>query len=235
MEIDPAALPNARRYRLLISAVVPRPIAFVSTRSRDGRDNLAPFSFYMGVGSDPPMIALSVSSRDGALKDTARNIEETGEFIVHAATESLALAVNESSGDWGPGEDEFVRTGLAKARATKVNVARVAAAKIALECRAHTVLPLGNAPHEVRLVVGEVVWIHVDPAVLEDAPEAGGGPDGAPVLVDATRLKPLARLGKNLYTTLGTLLALDRPRAPKPPRDESTPEASPPRPRDPGR
>jgi flavin reductase (DIM6/NTAB) family NADH-FMN oxidoreductase RutF len=216
MEIDPAALPNTRRYRLLISAIVPRPIAFVSTRSRDGRDNLAPFSFFMGVGSDPPMIALSVSSRDGEKKDTARNLEETGEFIVHVATEELAHAVNEASGDWAFDDDEFVRTGLAKAAATKVDVARIRDAKVALECRTHTVLPLGKAPHDVRLVIGEVVWIHVDETVLEEAP-AGLPTDAAdaPLLVDATLLKPLARLGKNLYTTLGSLIALDRPRVPK--------------------
>src|SRR5258708_39831345 len=113
MEIDPAALSNSRRYRLLISAVVPRPIAFVSTRSRDGRDNLAPFSFYMGVGSDPPMIALSVSARDGGLKDTARNFEDTGEFVINAATEELASAINESSGEGAPEVDEFDRAGRA--------------------------------------------------------------------------------------------------------------------------
>src|SRR5258708_960289 len=217
MEIDPAALSNSRRYRLLISAVVPRPIAFVSTRSRDGHDNLAPFSFYMGVGSEPPMIALSVSSRDGALKDTAKNLDETGEFIVHSATEELAHAVNEASGDWAPEVDEFARTVLTKAKAARVAVPRVAEAKLALECRVHTVVPLGTAPHDVRLVGGEVVWIRVDDAVLEAAPAAAGAADAvsAAPLVDPLRLRPLARLGKNLYTTLGTLLALDRPRPPK--------------------
>jgi len=206
MELDPAALPHARLYQFLISAIVPRPIAFVSTRSRDGHDNLAPFSFYMGVGSDPPMIALSISARGGGLKDTARNLEETGEFVVHAATEELALAINEASGEWAPEVDEFARTGLAKAPSTKVAPPRVRDAAFALECRVHTVVPLGNAPREVRLVIGEVVWIHAQEAVLDGLPDAPR--------VDAERLKPLARLGRNLYTTLGRVLAMDRPKAP---------------------
>ncbi len=213
MELDPAALPHARLYQFLISAVVPRPIAFVSTRSRDGHDNLAPFSFYMGVGSDPPMIALSVSARDGALKDTARNLAENGEFVVHAATEELAAAINEASGEWAPEVDEFERAGLAKAPSTRVAPPRVRDAKFALECRVHTVVPLGNAPREVRLVVGEVVWIHVDEAVLD----AASGADGTLTpRVDPQRLRPLARLGRNLYTTLGRVFPMDRPKAPRP-------------------
>lgn len=209
MEIDPAALSHSRLYQFLISAVVPRPIAFVSTRSRDGHDNLAPFSFYMGVGSDPPMIAFSVSDRDGGPKDTARNLEETGEFVVHASSEELLAALNEASGDWTRDVDEFVRAGLAKAPSTRVAPPRVRDARVALECRVHTIVPLGRPPRGVRLVVGEVVWIHADDAVLEGAPDSPR--------VDPEKLRPLARLGRNLYTTLGRILALDRPRAPRPP------------------
>ena len=207
MDLDPTALSQSRRYRLLISLVVPRPIAFVSTRATSGAYNLAPFSFFMGVASDPMLLALSVSTRSGEPKDTARNILETGEFVVNAATEDLAQAINHASGDWPADIDEFALTGLTPAPSTRIAAPRVAEAAFALECRTHVVVPLGNAPHDTRLIVGEVVWIHLREDVLEDA-----GADPAGILVDAERLQPIARLGKNLYSKLGERFALDRPR-----------------------
>jgi flavin reductase (DIM6/NTAB) family NADH-FMN oxidoreductase RutF len=209
VELDPSALAGASRYRLLISLIVPRPIAFVSTRSAEGVANLAPFSFFMGVSGDPPLLALSVSTRAGEPKDTARNLLETGEFVVNAATTSLTEAVNQASGDWAADVDEFALTGLTPAPSVKVAPPRVLEAAFALECRTHTVVPLGAAPTDTRLIVGEVVWIHVQDAVLEPG-------DPAAPLVDATRLQPIARLGKNLYTRLGEVFALDRPRVPRP-------------------
>ena len=187
--------------------IVPRPIAFVSTRSPAGLANLAPFSFFMGVAGEPPLLALSVSTRAGAPKDTARNLVETGEFVVNASTEELAEAVNLASGDYPPDADEFALTGLTPAPCVRVAAPRVAESPFALECRTYTVLPLGQGPRATQLVVGEVVWMHVRDDVLEPAGAEGEGP-----LVDALRLKPLARLGKNLYARLGRTFAMDRPR-----------------------
>jgi flavin reductase (DIM6/NTAB) family NADH-FMN oxidoreductase RutF len=205
LELDPDALPPTDRYRLLISMIVPRPIAFVSTRSAAGHANLAPFSFFMGVSGDPPLLALSVSTRAGEPKDTARNLIDTGEFVVNAATAPLAEAVNQASGDWPADVDEFALTGLTPAPSIKVAPPRVLEAAFSLECRTHTVVPLGAAPTDTRLIVGEVVWIHVRDEVLESA-------EAAAPFVDATRLQPIARLGRNLYTRLGEVFALDRPR-----------------------
>ncbi len=193
----------------MISLIVPRPIAFVSTRGPEGRDNLAPFSFFMGVASDPPLLALSVSTRSGAVKDTARNILETGEFVVNAATEDLARAVNHASGDWDPDVDEFALTGLTPAASVKIAAPRVAEAAFALECRSHQVIPLGRAPHDTRLVIGEIVWFHLRDDLLETA-------EATAPIVDPMRLRPIARLGKNLYTSLGKLFAMDRPKGPRP-------------------
>jgi len=211
VEFDPAGLSASHRYRLLISMIVPRPIAFVSTRSADGLANLAPFSFFMGVSGEPPLLALSISTRQGEAKDTARNILETGEFVVNAATEDLAPAVNTASGDWPFETDEFALTGLTPASCVKVRAPRVAEAAFSLECRRHTVVPLGAAPTATQLVVGEVVWMHV----REDVLESTAGAPGTGPLVDAQRLKPIARLGKNLYARLGSTFALDRPRLPR--------------------
>ena len=189
--------------------IVPRPIAFVSTRSSAGQANLAPFSFFMGVSANPPLLALSVSTRAGETKDTARNLVDTGEFVVNAATEELAAAVNEASGDYPFGTDEFLLTGLTAAPCVRVQAPRVAEAAFSLECRTHTVVPLGSAAQGTQLIVGEIVWIHLREDILE--PGAADGAVPAP-LVDAQRLRPLARLGKNLYAGLGQTFALDRPR-----------------------
>src|SRR3954465_4026203 len=100
--------------------IVPRPIAFVSTRSAVGHVNLAPFSFFMGVAGEPPLLALSVSTREGEPKDTARNLLETGEFVVNAATEEHAEQVNHASGDYAHDVDEFALTGLVPVPSTVV-------------------------------------------------------------------------------------------------------------------
>ena len=207
MELDPASLTSTQRYRWLISLIVPRPIAWVSTRGRDGTHNLAPFSFFMGVSSEPPVLALALSRREGAPKDTARNILESGEFVVNAAGEDAAEAINLSSGDWAPDVDEFALADVATAPSHLVSPPRVATAAFALECRLHQAIPIGVEPRETLLVLGEIVWMHVRDDVLEDADDA----DQAR-LADPGRLRPLARLGRNLYTRLGPLLALDRPR-----------------------
>jgi flavin reductase (DIM6/NTAB) family NADH-FMN oxidoreductase RutF len=211
MELDPAALPHARRYRWMISLIVPRPIAFVSTRAPGGGLNLAPFSFFMGVSAEPPVLALAISRREGSPKDTARNILETGEFVVNAAGEDHAEAINRASGDWDPDVDEFALAGLAPVASHRVAPPRVGGAAFALECRLHGSLAVGAPPRETTLVLGEIVWMHVRDDVLE----AAGDPD-QPRYADATRLRPLARLGRNLYTRLGPLLALDRPRGRRP-------------------
>lgn len=211
MEIDPATLSASRRYRWMISLIVPRPIAFVSTRAKGGALNLAPFSYFMGVSSEPPVLAIAVSRREGEPKDTARNILETGEFVVNAAGEDHAEAINRASGDWDPDVDEFALAGLVPRPCRVVAPPRVDDAAFSLECRLHGSLVVGAPPRETTLVLGEIVWMHVRDDVLEDAADPG-----TPRYADATRLRPLARLGRNLYTRLGPLLALDRPRGRRP-------------------
>lgn len=189
---------------------MPRPIAFVSTQAADGTTNLAPFSYFMGVSSDPFLVAISVTEREGRPKDTAHNIAQTGEFVVNAAGEAHAAQVSRAGGDWDPDVDEFAVVGLTKLPSVKVAPPRVAESAFALECRVAQTIELGAAPRRTSLVLGEVVWMHVADRVLED------GPEGAERLVDPARLAPLARLGRNLYTGLGRIFALDRPRARRP-------------------
>jgi flavin reductase (DIM6/NTAB) family NADH-FMN oxidoreductase RutF len=209
LQIDPAALTASKRYRLMIGLIVPRPIAFVSTRGPGGHANLAPFSYFMGVASEPPVLAISVLDRDGGPKDTARNILDTGEFVVNASTEELAAAVNQASGDWPADVDEFALTGLTPAASVRVAPPRVAEAAWSLECRTHRVIDVGSPPRITRLILGEIVWMHVRDDLLQ-----GSETDG--FVIDAAQLKPIARLGQNLYTPLGERFAMDRPRVPRP-------------------
>jgi flavin reductase (DIM6/NTAB) family NADH-FMN oxidoreductase RutF len=210
VELDPSSLSASQRYRWLISLVIPRPIALVSTRASDGTLNVAPFSYFMGVSSDPFVIAISISQRAGRPKDTAHNIASTGEFVVNAAGEAHAAAINLAGGDWDPDVNEFAVAGLTPAASVKVAPPRVAEAAFALECRLERTIVLGTTPRQTSLVLGEVMWMHVRDEVLED-PQ-----DGEMQLADPRRMRPLARLGRNLYSTLGTLLTMDRPRGSRP-------------------
>jgi flavin reductase (DIM6/NTAB) family NADH-FMN oxidoreductase RutF len=199
MHIDIATVSPGRAYRMLISAIVPRPIAFVSTLSSDGQRNLAPFSFFMGVASQPLTLAISVFHRQGVPKDTAANILETGEFVVNASTEELAERVALASGDYSRAYDEFALTGLTPAPSERVRPPRVAESPWSLECRLHRSMVIGEPPQATHLIVGEVVFAHVRDDLWAEG------------MIDAEKLHPIARLGANLFATLGRVIAIDRP------------------------
>ncbi len=126
MIVDPSSLVERDAYRLMISAFVPRPIAFVSTRSRAGVDNCAPFSYSMGVSSSPMILAISVGERDGRPKDTGRNILDTREFVVNVVTEEIAWRMNQASGDYADGVSEFDEAGLTRGPSERVRAPRIA-------------------------------------------------------------------------------------------------------------
>jgi len=161
MQIDIATTSPGRAYRMLISAIVPRPIAFVSTLAADGQRNLAPFSFFMGVTSQPLTLAISVFHRADRPKDTAANILATGEFVVNASTEELVERVTLASGDYARAYDEFALTGLTPAPSERVRPPRVAESPWSLECKLHRSMVIGEPPQAAHLIVGEVVFAPV--------------------------------------------------------------------------
>jgi flavin reductase (DIM6/NTAB) family NADH-FMN oxidoreductase RutF len=219
MLLDLSTLSPGRAYRFLISTIVPRPIAFVSTVSSAGARNVAPFSYFMGVGSNPPTLALSILARQGRLKDTARNILNTGEFVVNIVTEEILGQVNAASGDYAASVDEFAVTGLTPVASERVRPPRVAESPVSLECRLYRALEIGEPPLDTRLIVGEVLVAHVRDDLWAEG------------MVRADGLRPVARLGANLYTTLGTILAFDRPSVDaegRPVAKPAPPEAAPP-------
>jgi flavin reductase (DIM6/NTAB) family NADH-FMN oxidoreductase RutF len=158
MHIDPAANAPKDNYKLLTNLVVPRPIAWVTSQGASGVVNLAPFSFFNAVGSDPLFILISVGNNDdGNPKDTGRNIAANGEWVVNLVTEDLLAAMNISAADFPPGESELVAAGLEPAASLRVKVPRIARSQAALECRLHSKVPLGL----YTLYIGEVVMFHV--------------------------------------------------------------------------
>lgn len=194
MKIDPADLGGRDRYRLLISAIVPRPIAFVTTRGADGLVNLAPFSFFQGVSASPPTLSLAVSrKRDGSPKDTWRNIEASREFVVHTVGEDLMDAVIIAAAEWPATTSEVERAGLAVLPSDRIAVPRLRDARVALECRLHSI----HEVHGVGLILGEILRFHVQDDVL-----AGG--DGGPE-IDFERLGAVARIGGDGYVRPGAV------------------------------
>ena len=199
MELDPKTLKPESTYKLLIGCVVPRPIAWVSTVGADGVNNLAPFSFFMGVCGDPPTIAFSSGPRAKDHKDTVRNAEHTGDFVVNIVDDDRAEAMNLSSGEYPAGVDEFALTGLTAAPGVKVRAPRVLEAPVSLECRVARVVPVGNGPHS--LVLGEIVYFHV----REDVYDTATG------RIDIARLKPVGRLAGHQYAYIHDIFEMKRP------------------------
>lgn len=199
-EIDAAGLDTATAYRLICGAVVPRPIAWITTVGADGVVNAAPFSSYNYVAHSPPMLAVNIGTRLGALKDTARNIRANGFFCVNVATESAMEVLHRSGADYPPEIGEPEALGIALLPGTRTPVPRIAASPIHMECRLERFVTLGRGLN--TLYIGEVLAFHVSNEVY----------DGRNI--DSVKLRPLARLGGPYYATLGEIHhrpALQRP------------------------
>jgi flavin reductase (DIM6/NTAB) family NADH-FMN oxidoreductase RutF len=163
MQIDPALQSEADNYKILTNVVVPRPIAWVTTVSPSGIVNLAPYSFFNAVGSDPLYVVVSIGERDdGRPKDTAANILSNREFVVNMVTEDLLAAMNVSAADFPPDVSEMAAAGLESAPSVKIKPPRLAAALASLECKLYQTHALGSN----TLVIGEVVMFHVADALL---------------------------------------------------------------------
>lgn len=185
-------LPQGQPYRLLTASIIPRPIAWISTRSADGVDNLAPHSFFTVASSAPPVVQFTSIGH----KDTVRNVQETGEFVICTAPLGLMAQVNTTGTNVAADIDEFDLAGVAREPSAAVGPMRVAASPVAIECRLRSVTEVGNG----IIVLGDVVHLAIDETVLGD--------DGLPL---ADRIDPVARLGRNEWAGLGELLRLDRP------------------------
>jgi flavin reductase (DIM6/NTAB) family NADH-FMN oxidoreductase RutF len=158
MQIDPSQNAKLDNYKLLTNLVVPRPIAWVTTLDPAGSINLAPFSFFNAIGSDPLYVVIGIGQRgDGSPKDTAQNIQSTGEFVVNLVTEDLLDAMNISAADFPPDQSEVTAARLHAAPGIRVKTPRLAESQASLECKLFRAETLGAN----TLIIGEVVMFHV--------------------------------------------------------------------------
>ena len=189
MRIDPKELNALEAYKLGTSVIVPRPIAWVGSRSTDGVDNLAPFSYFMGVSTNPPSVAISVArGRKGVLKDTANNILGTGVFTVSTVSHPMVDAMVDTSRPWSADESEFVRSNVGAIDGDLIDAPRPAAALVCMECSLVHVHDMQST----HLFVGEVLCYHLNEDVVH-IDEKGHR------TVDIGALEPVGRLGSYDY------------------------------------
>jgi len=172
MFFDFEAIPKKERYKLVVSTVVPRPIAWLVTQDAEGRTNAAPYSFFNVFSNDPVVVGIGVGARgmggeEGPeLKDTFANIQATGEFALCLVNENTAEAMNVTGADYPPGVDELAKAGLTATPCSKIRVPRIAESPVALECRLWKTIPIGTH----NLVLGEVLAINIrDDCMLDPA------------------------------------------------------------------
>lgn len=200
IDIDFAGLDVGAAYKLQIGSIVPRPIAWVSTIDRQGIANLAPFSYFNGVCSNPPaLLFCPVNHPDGREKDTLRNVRATGEFVVNIASEPLVRVLNQTAAEYPASVDEFAAAGATPIASTIVKAPRVAESPIQFECVLLDVVDVGVGPHAGHVVIGRIVYGHFDPAVYRDGH----------IALDA--LKPLARYAGTTYGPVRDTFELPKP------------------------
>lgn len=201
MQIDVATADVVSTYHHLVSVVTPRPIAWVTTVSPQGVVNLAPFSFFNAFGANPPIVVFSPTlKRDGSKKDTLRNVEATGEFVINVVTSSLAEKANLSSKELPPDESEIDLIGLHTTPSTKVKPPRLVESPVNLECKVRQIIPCGTGPIAANLVIGEIVHLHIADSVLDEQGK-----------VDPRKLKTVARMGQEYWCHTSDLFELKRP------------------------
>lgn len=194
MEIDPGTLNKEASYKLMTGAVVPRPIAWITSGIEPGRTNLAPFSAFTFVSTFPPMLGFNCGARDGLRKDTSRNIHAHGEYVIHIADQSLLEALHLSSEHHPPDVSEVALLGPETAPSTLIRTPRLARAPISMECQLSEVLSFGSANNE--FFVGKVVRLHIRDDLYRDGK------------IDTRSLNPVCRIGGPTYATLGDVFSL---------------------------
>jgi len=200
MEFDFARLDRRDGYKLMVSTVTPRPIAWVVTASPTGQLNAAPFSFFNVLSGDPPVVAIGIAHRDnGPLKDTPRNIEATGEFVVNLVSEEMIREMNVTAIEFGPEVDEIAEAKLRTAPSVKVKPPRIADSPVALECKLMTAMPIEDSR---TIIIGRAVTMHVrDDCVL----------DAKRCYIDTPKLHLVARMhGRGWYARTTDLFELPR-------------------------
>ncbi len=204
MTIDPTPEIAGNIYKLLTGAVVPRPIAFVSSVNAEGRPNLAAFSFFTVISANPPVVCFCpmVRSSSGTRKDTLNNIEQTKEFVVNIVSEDFAAQMNQTAPEFPPEVNEFEVSGLTPIPSERVRPPRVRESRVQMECRLRQVVHVSDKPLGGSLVIGEVVRFHfADELEIEN------------FRIDPAKLNAIGRMGGPTYARTTDLFDLQRPTA----------------------
>ena len=200
--LDTKAMPFTQAYKLMIGSIVPRPIAWVSTMSPDGIPNLAPYSFFNGVCSNPPSLLFCPVRRgsDGKKKDTLNNIEANGEFVVNIVTEHNVNLMNQTSAEYPPEVSEFPAAGVTPLESMIVRPPRVAESPVHFECKVLEIVSVGNgSPGSGCVVIGEIVHFHALSNVYQDG------------RINLEALAPVARLAGSAYCPVREAFDVERP------------------------
>lgn len=191
MEITPDTLTPREMHKLLIGSIVPRPIAWISTISTSGATNLAPYSFFNGVSSSPPLLSVCFSynpDRSDHKKDTLRNIEATGEFVVNIVREPNEQVMHATSGAFDQSESEIERFKLTTGPSATIRPPRVLDSPIQFECTLERSIALGDGPGSSTLILGRIRHMHIDDTLIDEGNH-----------IDAATLKPIGRLAGDTY------------------------------------
>ena len=199
--LDPKQLSERDNYKFLIGAIIPRPIAFITTMSKEGVVNGAPFSFFNIVSSNPPMISVSIQRPAGRVKDTARNIIESKQFVVHIVDTDNVEKINETAANLPPEESEIVRAQLTLVNSVKINVPAIKESKIRFECQLEQALELGGDDEHpgCDFIIGKVLAYHIDEEIYEDG------------RINPEALAAVSRLAGNDYAEIGNIFTMERP------------------------
>ncbi|HEI7998056.1 TPA: flavin reductase family protein [Staphylococcus aureus] len=197
---DAQSLTARENYKLLIGSIIPRPIAFVTTLNQDASVNAAPFSFFNIVNNHPPMIAIAVQRAGGKRKDTALNIERTGDFVVHITDEDNVQDINETAAPLAYGDSELSRTELSLLTSTTIKTPGIKDAKMRFECKLSQMILLGDVLDGADLIIGEIVTYHIDDSIYE-----------GDFKINPQALQAVSRLAGNDYAKLWGIFTIKRP------------------------
>jgi flavin reductase (DIM6/NTAB) family NADH-FMN oxidoreductase RutF len=202
LQIDPTEDTSAEIYKLMVGAIVPRPIAFVSSVDEHGVRNLAPFSYFTACSSNPPVVCFCTTVRPGSIpkKDTLRNIQATKEFVVNIVSEEFAEKMNATAAEVAPEVDEFELSGLTPLASELVKPARVAESRVQMECRLRQVVTVSEKVNGGYLVLGDVLRFHVDETILHDGK------------IDPDKLRAIGRMGGPTYVRTRDRFDMARPK-----------------------
>lgn len=197
LSIDPSVNTERENYKLLIGSIIPRPIAFVTSLSNAGVLNGAPFSYFNIVSANPPMVSISIQRSGGKQKDTARNILDTKEFVIHIVDEQNVAQINETAASLAPDQSEIELANLSPVPSTLISVPGVKEAKVRMECILEQAIELGG---NTDLIIGRIVRFHIEEAIYEQGK------------IDPITLAAVSRLAGNDYAKVGDIFTIKRPK-----------------------